>query len=127
MASDTVDAFLLDKHQDYSEYQQIETGRNCYRMGYEVFRIGEVCDFYIPISIVPFMYVAGEVFLATLIMVLIPVNWFRTSRYRRSMQILKNQQDKIPGPPAKVRKDGLAATWFLLAVWTFLTISSVFD
>tara|TARA_B100000745_G_scaffold295591_1_gene239879 strand:- start:81 stop:638 length:558 start_codon:yes stop_codon:yes gene_type:complete len=115
-----VDDTILKKIQAYSEYQQVATGRNCYKMAYEISKIETWLAYYIPAFLSVCIVVLEQNYFFILIIMQSAFFWFDRRNHRALMKYIATQTEKMPEPPKFMRESILAFAGFLTVFIVFI-------
>ncbi len=120
-----MDDILLKKMQQFSEHQQVETGRNCYYLAYEFYLLEQICGVYLPAILAVPIAVFESAFLGMFLLVVIALFWPLRRQRGEMMRIIKYQKKKLPEPPKELRISTLVRVLLLTAfcLWFIVYVS----
>lgn len=105
-----VDGVLLKWFQEWSEYKQITTDKNCYYFAAEVFKLMELFSIYVPAVLFILMGFLVDAVFFLVSLIAFPVIWYVLRNDRVEMRRLANQTKKIPGASQAVRETSVVLT-----------------
>jgi|GEM_PF-4129025 len=123
-----VDEYILAKFQQFSEYKQVATDKNCYYLAYQFYKLEMLLSFIFPALLAIALVFFGEGVLYLLISLHIAFCMYLKRDRKYYMEYVSRQKKKIPGPSQQDRQHllfGGVCMTLLGAFWLYHVTSVV--